>query len=449
MPFVPVPIDLPPDVVELRVGDADADGQDELVAISKRRRDARPDAVALSVLDINSSGTVADLWTVDVTNQALLIDVENGLWAIGPNGFMVMDREGVRTVVETRTQLAGLGRTAATFADVFSDVDGDGVAEGVIARSGSVRVVSVDGTERASVSVRGRGELEVRRRGGTQIVASTVSPLWNIDDFDGDGIKDLLLPEGDQLTVIPVGLESTGDPITVDLPLDVSPYRDDEKRKKGEVRKRLISVWLEDADGDGKTDFTAQVWVTKGSWLGSEGEIVFARGTGTGFGPTQRFSSERAVLLVSLIDIDGDGDKELMSAEMDFGVGNLTRALLTQKIKVDLMLRRMNPGNVSAAETLHSVVVPISNDRKPPVDLECDLTGDGIPDMVTAQGSKEVKVYQGTGSAYEKTPIAVLDVGFEQGRDKLWVGDLTSDDRCDVVVWKPRSRSAKLLLLNE
>ena len=31
MPFVPVAFDLPPDVVELRVGDADADGRDELV----------------------------------------------------------------------------------------------------------------------------------------------------------------------------------------------------------------------------------------------------------------------------------------------------------------------------------------------------------------------------------------------------------------------------------
>jgi hypothetical protein len=34
-----------------------------------------------------------------------------------------------------------------------------------------------------------------------------------------------------------------------------------------------------------------------------------------------------------LIDIDGDGDTEFVSAEVDFGVGNLTRAMLTQKNK--------------------------------------------------------------------------------------------------------------------
>jgi len=449
MPFVPVPLDLPPDVVELRVGDADADGHDELVAISKRRRGAQPDAVSLTVLDCDDSASVIDRWSVDLTNKAMLIDIEEGLWAIGPKGLMALERDGVRTAVEASTALSGLGRTAATFADVFSDVDGDGTAEAVIARAGSVRVLGVDGVERARAQVRSRGELEVRRKGGTQIVASTVSPTWSLNDFDGDGVEDLLLPEGAAMTVISLGKGADGTPKTVRLPLDISPRRDDEKRKKGVAKKRVISVWLEDVDGDGKTDFTAQLWVTKGSWLGSEGEIVFARGTGEGFELAQSLASDRAVLIVRLIDVDGDGDKELTSAEMDFGVGNLTRALLTQKIKVELMVRRMTSGVVGEPETLHSVVVPISNDREPPVELERDLTGDGLPDMVTAQGSKEVKVFKGTGSGYDKTPLASLDVGFVQGEDKLWVGDITGDDRADIVVWKARSRSAKVLMLKD
>jgi hypothetical protein len=358
---------------------------------------------------------------------------------------MALEPDGLRTVVESRTPLSGLGRTAATFADVFSDVDGDGIPEGVLTRRGSIRVVGIDGRQHAQVQVRGRGELDVRQRGGTQIVASTVSPLWHLDDFDGDGTKDLLLPDGQKLTVVAIGEGASASPINVTLPIDISPPKDNEKRKKGDTKKRVISVWFDDVDGDGKTDFAAQIWVTKGSWLGSQGEIVFARGTGTGFGSLERFASDRAVLMVRMLDVDGDGDKDLASAEMDFGVGNLTRALLTQKIKVDLMVRQMNAQTVGDSKLLHSVVVPISSDREPPIAIEHDLTGDGIPDMISAEEGKSVQLFKGTGAGFEKNAIAEFEFDFRRGEDRLWVGDITGDKRAEVVVWRPRSRNAQLL----
>ena len=449
MPFIPVALDLPPDVVEMRSGDVDADGKDDLVVISKRQRDGQPDAVSINVLSINDEGGETARWAIDLTDQALLIDVEKGLWALGATGLMALGSDGVRTVVESRTPLSGLGRTAATFADVFSDVDGDGIPEGVLTQGGSIRVVGVDGTQHAQVQVRGRGELDIRQRGGTQIVASTVSPLWHLDDFDGDGTKDLLLPDGQKLTVVSMGQGASDSPLNVNLPIDISPPKDNEKRKKGDTKKRVISVWLDDVDGDGKTDFAAQIWVTKGSWLGSEGEIVFSRGTGAGFGPLERFASDRAVLMVRLLDVDGDGDKDLASAEMDFGVGNLTRALLTQKIKVDLMVRQMDLKTVSDSSLLHSVVVPISSDREPPVTIEHDLTGDGIPDMVSAQEGKSVQLFKGTGTGFEKNAVAEFEIDFKRGEDRLWVGDITGDKRAEVVVWRPRSKSAKLLQVRE
>jgi len=449
MPFFAVPIDLPPDVVELRVGDADADGVDELVAISAKRRGTQPDAISVNILNMDAQASVTDSWRLDLRDQALLIDIDHGLWALGPTGIMALEAEGARTVFESRTALSGLGQTAAAFADICEDMDGDGTVECVIARGRTVKVIDVEGRERAKVRVRSRGELEVRSRGGTQVVASAVSPVWSLDDFDGDGVKDLLLPDGKRLTVVALDGDGPSTSMEVSLPIDVSPFRDEDKRKKSETQRRVISVWLEDMNGDNKTDFAAQIWVTKGSWLGSEGEVVYAPGTGKGFGPLQRLPSERAVLMVRLIDVDGDGDKELSSAEMDFGVANLTRALLTQKIKVELMVRTMTPTGVSAAELLHSVVVPISNDREPPVEIKHDLTGDGIPDMVSAQGTTEVQVFRGTGKGYSKTPVASLDVGFKQGEDKIWTGDITGDGRSDLIVWKPRTKSATVLLLKD
>ena len=44
------------------------------------------------------------------------------------------------------------------------------------------------------------------------------------------------------------------------------------------------------------------------------------------------------------MDLDADGDVEMATAEVDFGVGNLTRAMLTQKIRVDILYRPMREG---------------------------------------------------------------------------------------------------------
>ena len=46
MPLIAVPIDLPPDVVELRAGDVDADGVSDLVAVERLRRPSAPDELA-------------------------------------------------------------------------------------------------------------------------------------------------------------------------------------------------------------------------------------------------------------------------------------------------------------------------------------------------------------------------------------------------------------------
>lgn len=446
MPLIPVPIDLPPDVVELRSGDVDGDGIADLVAIERNRRSPEPDSLAVSVLTFDDGGNVADQWRVDLGTRPLLLDIESGLWALGPDGIHSVTRAGLTRVVEIASPLQGLGDTTPVFADVFVDLEDDGVAEAVVSRGGVVRVMGVDGRERARVRGQHRGELEIRGRGGTRIVTAAVSPDWHVDDVDGDGVRDLLLPSGDRLTVVPITAEGAAPPYSVSLPLNINPRRPEGARKKNEMRKDVVSVWLRDMDGDGRTDFAAQLWVTEGSWMGAEGELVFARGTGSGFAPLQRMPSDNAVLLVRTLDLDADGDIEIATAEVDFGVGNLTRAMLTQKIRVDVHYREMDGSRYRPVADLNSVVVPVGNDRDPPVKMEHDLTGDGVPDLVTSQDSTRVEVFAGTGSGYRDEPVAEIEVGFEQGEHKLWVGNVAGDERAEIIVWRLRSRPATLLL---
>jgi hypothetical protein len=107
----------------------------------------------------------------------------------------------------------------------------------------------------------------------------------------------------------------------------------------------------------------------------------------------------------------------------------------------------MVDGTYGESADLHSVVVPVGNDRDPPVKLEHDLTGDGVPDLVTSQGDTSVSVFKGTGGGFESTPLASLELGFVQGEDQMWVGDLTGDGRAEIVVWRSKSREAQVLQL--
>ena len=183
--------------------------------------------------------------------------------------------------------------------------------------------------------------------------------------------------------------------------------------------------------------------------MGAEGELVFARGTGGGFAPPQRMTSDNAVLLVRLIDLTGNGKKEIASAEIDFSVGNLTRAMLTQKIKVDVHYRAWDGNQYTDADHLHSVIVPVGNDRDPPVELERDINGDGMPDLVTAADGKSVEVYKGTGQGFDKAPFATQSMAFKTGEDLLWVGDILGDERSEIIIWRRRQAAARVLYLTD
>jgi hypothetical protein len=263
-----VPIELPPHVVEVRSGDIDSDGIEELVAIERKAQGTQPETMALTIYELDQQGRIQEQWTADLKSQPLLIDIEADLWAIGPTGLMQITREGLATRVETKTALAGLGRTTPMFADVFVDIEEDGHPEGIIAIGNTIRVLGSDGKERASIPVHSRGELSIRSREGTQVISSSVSPTWNVDDFNGDGIQDLLLPDSRQLTVVRFGADGTHVKQSVQLPIDITQKERGRATNKRETEKRVISVWLEDIDGDQRTDFAAQLWVTEGSWMG-------------------------------------------------------------------------------------------------------------------------------------------------------------------------------------
>jgi predicted nuclease of predicted toxin-antitoxin system len=51
-----VPIELPPHVVEVRSGDIDSDGIEELVAIERKAQGTQPETMALTIYELDQQG---------------------------------------------------------------------------------------------------------------------------------------------------------------------------------------------------------------------------------------------------------------------------------------------------------------------------------------------------------------------------------------------------------
>ena len=262
-----------------------------------------------------------------------------------------------------RTPLGGLGPTTPTAADVAVDLDGDGIAEVLVYGEGAYHVFTADGADLGSVPARSEGGLASRNQaGGTAFQSAARWPSVAVADADGDGRADLLLPRGAELTVHFTGPEGVGlRRAKWALPMDLEPPKDRGEKEAGE-RRELEAAWFQDIDGDQRVDLLIHRWILDGSWFGARAEVLFCRGTGTGFSAPQPIEMEHAGMEVLLVDMDGDGDKDLIVPQVDLGPSNLARALLSKKVQVQVDLFLYGTGGYAQeAITLRRVPWPIED----------------------------------------------------------------------------------------
>lgn len=445
MPLVAVPIALPPDVIEVRAGDVDADGRAELVFVSRVPAASGPDGARLTVVHVSAGGAVEGRETLELGREALMWDLEGGVFGVAGSGPVVVEPDGLRPVAEAVTVLSALGPTTPVAADVVVDLEGDGVPEVVFHARGRVRAVSVDGNDRGSVRATPSGELSARTRsGGRSTVVGVAWPSMVVEDLDGDGRKDILLPEGSTLRAHLTGAALGERSRSIRLPLDLDPDRD--PRERGARRRELSRSWFRDVDADGRVDLVTQHWIVDGSWFGSKAEITLHRGTGDGFAPATSVTTTSSPVDTQLLDLDGDGDLDLLVPQIDTGLGNLARAMLARRVQVEARVHDLDGGRWSAVpRSLRTLTVPVDDPDALAVELDGDVDGDGFLDAVVMEGDGPLAVHRGSAAGIAEDPWATVVVPRPPGEDPLFVHDLTGDGRAEVVVWGPGARQATLV----
>ena len=171
---------------------------------------------------------------------------------------------------------------------------------------------------------------------GFSVRATTIVPTIDIVDQTGDGRLDVVLHYEDRIAVHPQRADGS---------FDRQPAHRQWFRMRNpselETRDTSISAHVQDLDRDGIADLA----LTKigGGITTLKTEVRLHRGLpGGGFQrePAQRFTDDGFAVLIQYVDVDGDGQLEMVHPRSEVSIMSMTRAMLSSEISLDVRIRR-------------------------------------------------------------------------------------------------------------
>lgn len=158
--------------------------------------------------------------------------------------------------------------------------------------------------------------------------------------------------------------------------------------------------------------------------------------------PTARFESKGAVEAPMLVDIDGDGDRDVLVISVPFGVKNLVNYFVRGKIAVDSVVYEFADGKFSDAPVFNKSLTFEAPDGRERIAYElADFTGDGRMDLAFSSGRDKLVVHGGDAKDFlTRDPVfevAVPSFGKAQAQD------LRGDGSMDLIIVHPGGQDSK------
>ncbi|RME23512.1 MAG: VCBS repeat-containing protein [Deltaproteobacteria bacterium] len=396
-------------LVAIRPADVDGDGVRELVAATT----APEGPVDLSILRLRGS-------RVEQTHHRL--PDRPGWWDAG-HGLWLLDSAGLH---ELRTGQSPLGLAGAAAgagppapADMVTDLDHDGTPELLLPGDGVLHAWSVNG-----------------RAWGTVPLPEPATVA--VADVNADGTDDLVLVTDDGIRVhvaAPGALSTVA--LHWPLPEALAPPPPGHDTDAGETSAR----WT-DLDGDGLADLLVHRLRDPDRPARAVSEVFYYRGRGTaGLAPPQRITSQAGARDLFAVDLDGDGDREVLQPRLRLDGGNLARAVLGRSVEVELVALPMEEGRLLDPVQLRQVSLPVDGTRAAWSMFE-DLTGDGLPDLAMVIDGR-LDIFAGRGMSVDRQPCATASLGVQA--DNLWALDLSGDGAAELVAWARGERALAIV----
>lgn len=436
----------------VRAIDANGDGRLDLVAIVERPREGQTPATEILVLRTPAKPAGPAFYgDADVTRIPCDVPPRDGAGALalgrfGPKGEVWLDLLGSEhhpVAPSGADPPAGargaavplpvpLGRSAGAplvFWDGVADLDGDGRDEAWLP---AVSEVTVEG----------------KRSEASLAILKTSIPSRIAADVDGDGTKELLGLEGQDLVARRF---SDAKVLTkVRLPfLEPDPTRPPE-----EIRTPRITI--ADADGDGKADLLVTLVAGRADKLGGlrtslyhyAGPFVDPK-TGALAEPRCRIDTESVALHPRFVDVDGDGRLDYVADSIRGTMFDLVRRVMGADPTVFYSVYRFVPAKGTFEPTAwvdverpYSGAEARGNKFGLSGFLEGDFDGDGARDLLDLGALASVTVWKGAkrGDPFRETLLGpVKPAAGESFVADALVADLDGDKRSDAVLWTDKA----------
>ncbi|MGF1606980.1 MAG: FG-GAP repeat domain-containing protein [Rhodothalassiaceae bacterium] len=369
------------------------------------------------------------------------------LFFLAPEGVYRDAGQGADLVART-TSLYRLPGSPAFLRDDFAkDLTGDGLADLLVQDFQQLRVF-VQQSDGAFTPV---ADLPVpaRRRGSFDDVVYTNYPVYS-GDATGDGRPDLLVRRDFTLLVFEAMAEGfLNEPIEIALPMPLSGNSWAETNKANEDssdQSDFQFTWmlaLEDIAGDGIVDILTETDRAEGLF---DRMTRYALYPGRLSGGRLRFSADSSGELsvegfgaqAELVDLDGNGAKDLGIGGVRLGLRRVVAALLTGATTLKLRIHAITEAERFAEEPLVERDLSIDFDLSrgnstAPLVAAADFTGDGLKDLMVSDGDDEVKLYRNTGTGFDRS-ARVFDVDVPRNGQDFLAEDLNGDGRADLAL---------------
>lgn len=209
---------------------------------------------------------------------------------------------------------------------------------------------------------------------------NSAKALFQISDFDGDGIPDL---------------------VTLSM------------RSKGVFKKTTTYEFHKGEAGSDRVEFSPV--------------------------PISRIESNGIQFEMEEQDFNNDGQTDLMISTVKLGIGKILAALITGSIDIDLNFYQMEDGIYPSKPNLKREITATfslsSGDVFIPSVLIGDVDGDKVLDLLVQEGANKLKIYLGgkDGRLFAKRSVNI-EVSMPNEPDLVELADLNSDGKKDIVM---------------
>jgi hypothetical protein len=219
----------------------------------------------------------------------------------------------------------------------------------------------------------------------------------------------------------------------------------DHLRGSGAVR-----VDVGDLDGDGRADVLVSHIAGALTDSRTQTSIHLNRDAGWDLGaPDQSFESRGSWSSVELLDLDGDGRRELVRTDISFSLLELIEILVTRALdaRISIHRRDANGGFEREPWLERKLDLPLSFETFRPrgfvPTIQYDLNADGHRDLVASGGGESIEVFLG-GPEHKLDKRVARDEVDSRGLASF--GDLDSDGLPDLVIYDPSRADAPVIV---